>query len=176
RDIMRDNMLVNVSGLAGHAMPIDLNIEHLIGELKVLLQAKGLQSTWDCLGNISAAVDVLKKLKKQVASTMKMAYQGTTHKDPRTDHLVQRVAKKIREERLHLYMEDRPGNAKAKAVPNVLLVGEAKLKSSSLSTFNRKIRAMVEGRQYDEESDSLPQIALTLDLGDSDDPSDVVVE
>ena len=28
-------MLVNVSGLAGHAMPIDLNIEHLIGELKV---------------------------------------------------------------------------------------------------------------------------------------------
>ena len=32
---MRNNMLVNVSGLAGHAMPIDLNIEHLIGELKV---------------------------------------------------------------------------------------------------------------------------------------------
>ena len=32
---MRDNMLVNVSGLEGHAMPIDLNIEHLIGELKV---------------------------------------------------------------------------------------------------------------------------------------------
>ena len=33
---MRDNMLVNVSGLEGHAMPIDLNIEHLIGELKVV--------------------------------------------------------------------------------------------------------------------------------------------
>jgi len=33
---MRDNMLVNVSGLEGHSMPIDLNIEHLIGELKVL--------------------------------------------------------------------------------------------------------------------------------------------
>lgn len=32
---MRDNMLVNVSGLMGHAMPVDLNIEHLIGELKV---------------------------------------------------------------------------------------------------------------------------------------------
>lgn len=28
-------MLVNVSGLEGHAMPIDTNIEHLIGELKV---------------------------------------------------------------------------------------------------------------------------------------------
>lgn len=34
---MQDNMLVNVSGLKGHSMPIDLNIEHLIGELKVYL-------------------------------------------------------------------------------------------------------------------------------------------
>lgn len=32
---MRDNMLVNVSGLPGHFMPVDLNIEHLIGYLKV---------------------------------------------------------------------------------------------------------------------------------------------
>ena len=32
---MRDNMLVNVSGLSGHFMPVDLNIEHLIGYLKV---------------------------------------------------------------------------------------------------------------------------------------------
>ena len=28
-------MLVNPSGLEGHAMPMDLNIEHLIGNLKV---------------------------------------------------------------------------------------------------------------------------------------------
>ncbi len=107
---------------------------------------------------------------------MKTAYQGTTHKDPRTDHLVRRVAKKVHKERLHLYTEDRRGNLKAKAVPNVLSVGEAKLKSSSLNTFNRKIRAMVEGWQYDEESDSLPQIALTLNPGDCDDPSEVVPE
>ena len=30
-DIMCDNMLVNVLGLPGHFMPVDLNIEHLIG-------------------------------------------------------------------------------------------------------------------------------------------------
>ena len=35
RNIIRDNMLVNPSGLDGHAMPMDLNIEHLIGDLKV---------------------------------------------------------------------------------------------------------------------------------------------
>jgi hypothetical protein len=33
---MRDNALVNFSGLEGHSMPIDLNIEHLIKFLKVL--------------------------------------------------------------------------------------------------------------------------------------------
>jgi Family of unknown function (DUF6589) len=32
---MRDNMIVNVSGLSGHFMAVDLNIEHLIGYLKV---------------------------------------------------------------------------------------------------------------------------------------------
>jgi len=35
RNIIHDNMLVNPSGLDGHAMPMDLNIEHLIGDLKV---------------------------------------------------------------------------------------------------------------------------------------------
>jgi len=35
RNIMRDNMLVNVSGIPGHAMGMDLNIEHLIRYLKV---------------------------------------------------------------------------------------------------------------------------------------------
>ena|ERR1700690_2606014 len=34
---MRDNMIVNLSGLDGHAMAIDLNIEHNIGYLKVRL-------------------------------------------------------------------------------------------------------------------------------------------
>lgn len=32
---MRDIMLVNPSGLDGHSMAIDMNIEHLIGFLKV---------------------------------------------------------------------------------------------------------------------------------------------
>jgi hypothetical protein len=34
-DIMRDNAIINLTGLEGDCMPIDLNIEHLIGELKV---------------------------------------------------------------------------------------------------------------------------------------------
>jgi hypothetical protein len=94
---------------------------------------------------------------------MKMAYQGTTHKDPKTDHLVWHVAKKVREEQLHIYKEDRLDSAKAKAVLDILAVGEVKLMSLSLNTFNRKFCAMVEGREYNEELDSLPQMALTVD-------------
>ncbi|KAH8993555.1 hypothetical protein EDB86DRAFT_2805407, partial [Lactarius hatsudake] len=94
RDIMHDNMLVNVSGLTGHVMPIDLNIEHLIGELKKLSQAKGLNLTWDHLGNILATVDIIKKLKKCASVAMKTAYQGAIHMDPKTDHLVWYIAKK----------------------------------------------------------------------------------
>ena len=31
---MRDNMIVNISGLDGHSMAIDINMEHLIGQMK----------------------------------------------------------------------------------------------------------------------------------------------
>ena len=70
---MRDNMIVNVSGLPGHFMAVDLNIKHLIGYLKVrehcydntincdkhfqmFFVAKSLRSSWDRLGDISGAV------------------------------------------------------------------------------------------------------------------------
>lgn len=32
---MRDNMIINISGLSGHFMAVDLNIKHIIGYLKV---------------------------------------------------------------------------------------------------------------------------------------------
>lgn len=36
-EIMRDNALINLTGLEGHCMPVDLNIEHHIKFLKVCL-------------------------------------------------------------------------------------------------------------------------------------------
>jgi hypothetical protein len=39
---MRDNMLINPSGLEGHAMEIDKNIEHLIDDLKVCNECQRL--------------------------------------------------------------------------------------------------------------------------------------
>jgi hypothetical protein len=85
---MHDNMLVNVSGLPGHAMGMDLNIEHIIQYLKVqfghsfklychLLTEnaclyrhclpQGIYANWERLGNISAAVNYLQLIKTKVA-------------------------------------------------------------------------------------------------------------
>src|ERR1700677_3885046 len=41
-NIMRDNMLINPSGIPGRAMGIDLNIEHLIRYLKVICRLMSL--------------------------------------------------------------------------------------------------------------------------------------
>ncbi len=50
---MHDIMLVNLSGLPGHFMPIDMNIEHLIGYLKVCdCRASNIILIHVLLGNI----------------------------------------------------------------------------------------------------------------------------
>lgn len=102
---------------------------------------------------------------------MSTAYRGTTHTNPDTSHLVWRVADKVRDEELQIFKRNRRGNAKAVAVHDILSLGEKKLKSSSLATFNRKVTALVERRLYDpepsEDTDTLPALALGQPL-DSD--------
>ncbi len=43
---MHDNMTVNVSGIPGYSMGIDMNIEHLICELKVNILNSYLFTNW----------------------------------------------------------------------------------------------------------------------------------
>lgn len=136
-----------------------------------LLTAKGLESTWDQLGDISAAIDYLNKIKKKVSSALSSSYQRSTHTAPDTSHLVWRVADKIRDEELQEFRENRVGNSKVKAVVDVLGNGEAKLKSSSLASFNKKISAMVKGHVYDDEQDAIPQTQLSI--GGSDETEDM---
>jgi hypothetical protein len=136
-----------------------------------LLTAKGLESTWDRLGDISAAIDYLNKIKKKVPSALSSSYQRCTHTTPDTSHLVWRVADKLRDEELQVFREKRVGNSKVKAVVDILATGEAKLKSSSLTSFNKKISAMVKGHVYDDEQDAIPQTQLSI--GGSDETGDI---
>ncbi|KAF8837838.1 hypothetical protein BDN67DRAFT_1026024 [Paxillus ammoniavirescens] len=138
-NIMRDNMLVNPTGLEGHFMPIDLNIEHLIIFLKRFFAVRGVYASWDRLGDISAAVDLLQHVRKQVGRALGIAYHGITHTTPDNSASISKVAHKVNDLALHRFTLDRDGNSSIKPVINTLASGEQKLKSSTLATFNKKV-------------------------------------
>ncbi|KAG1847983.1 hypothetical protein C8R48DRAFT_615185, partial [Suillus tomentosus] len=162
RDIMRDNALVNFSGLEGHSMPIDLNIEHLIKFLKQFFAAKGIYSTWDRLGDISATVSLLQDVKKQVGRALGIAYSGLTHASPDSSASVWKVANKINELMLHQFNSERTDNDVVRPVTDTLITGEKKMKASTLATFNRKVHNMLAGEHFEQEEDEIPRPSFDL--------------
>ncbi|KAF8237217.1 hypothetical protein L208DRAFT_1249029 [Tricholoma matsutake] len=118
-NIMHDTMVINVSDLPGHAMGIDLNLKHLIEYLKALFAAKGIYSNWDCLGNISAAINHIQKGKIQVAQSMCTSYQRSMHKNVDTSKLVWHIVDKACDLQLLKIVPDCEGQSSAKAVPDL---------------------------------------------------------
>jgi hypothetical protein len=81
---------------------------------------------------------------------------------------VWKVANDIQVLTLGKHQPNRRGNDKQKMVPNLIDVGERKLLSSSLETFNRKLAGMKAGN-LDEvagitEEDEIPSIQLKVEL------------
>jgi hypothetical protein len=130
--------------------------------------AKGLRSSWDKLGDISAVVLQLQNVKKQVTKALGASYEGKTHTTPDTSTLVWKVANEVRELALSKYQPGRKGNDKQRLVTNLIDVGERKLLSSSLETFNKKLACMKAGH-VDEmagmiEEDEIPSMQLTVEF------------
>ncbi|KIM80400.1 hypothetical protein PILCRDRAFT_822535, partial [Piloderma croceum F 1598] len=179
-DIMRDNMIVNISGLVGHCMPIDLNIEHIIGYLKVdqltsncigltylsqfLFSTKGLYSTWERLGNISAIIEFLQNIKKQMGASLGAPYTSRSHETPNTLDAVWKVTNKVKDLQLNKFKLDREGNNSAKLTANVLALGEQRLKSSTLANFNKKVQRLYDGYAVVAEVDEIPEMGISVDL------------
>ncbi|KAH8978067.1 hypothetical protein EDB86DRAFT_2750108, partial [Lactarius hatsudake] len=152
-DIIRDNMLVNPSGLPGHAMGIDMNIEHLIRYLKTLFAAKGIYSNWDRLGNIAAGINYLQLVKKQVTKSLKSGYRGSTHTDVDTSALIWRIANKASELELQCTIPGRGSNSTVRPVVDILTAGYRKFQTSSLATFNKKVADMRQGKPLTSQSE-----------------------
>lgn len=91
---------------------------------------------------------------------MSTAYRSTGHTTPDTSHLVWRVADKVCNKCLQVFQAKRQGNATSKKVIDTLALGEAKLKSSSLATFNKRFCEMRDGRTFADKIDILPELAL----------------
>ncbi|KAJ6536232.1 hypothetical protein B0H19DRAFT_383293 [Mycena capillaripes] len=153
-------MIFNLSGGPGKGQGVDMNIEHNIGKIKELFAAKGVYGGWDRLANISAAIDVLDSIKTSIAASLGASYNGTGHKDVDTSDLVWRVARKACELNLNIPQVGREG----KATPDLLVVGEAFLKSSTLATFNKKRRELFNGiiSTSEEDVDDIPAMDIVL--------------
>lgn len=102
-----------------------------------------MTSTWDRLGNISAAIIHLQKIKKKVAAALETAYRNTGHTTPDTSDMPKRVAGKVASEGLQDFEDGRINNDRRKPTKNILMTGEAQIKSSTLATFNKKLVAPV---------------------------------
>ncbi|KAJ7936329.1 hypothetical protein B0H13DRAFT_1589599, partial [Mycena leptocephala] len=76
---------------------VDANMEHNIGRVKELFAAKGMYGSWDRLADISAAIDVIGRVKNNIAMSLDASCNGTSHKTPDTSNLVWRIARKARE-------------------------------------------------------------------------------
>jgi hypothetical protein len=84
--------------------------------------------------------------------------------------LVWKIAKDVRELVLSEYQPGRKGNDKQKLVTNLIDVGERKLLSSSLETFNKKLACMKTGNADEMagmiEADEIPGMQLTVEFDD----------
>lgn len=123
--------------------------------MQKLLTVKGLETTWDELGDISAAIEYFRRIKKKFASEISTAYQGTLHTTPITQSLSWKVANKARDEGLQLRRLDRPGHAKAKKTTDVIRKGRGLILSSTIPTFRKKINGSRLGIITEEELDTV---------------------
>ncbi|KII83168.1 hypothetical protein PLICRDRAFT_119739, partial [Plicaturopsis crispa FD-325 SS-3] len=170
-NVMRDMMLVNVSGIDGHAMPIDINMEHKIGNVKELLVAKGLTNTWDRLGDIGATINLLSTIKKKIQTSLGTRYRGISHTTPDTSDLVWKVANHCQDHGLQEFRPGREHNALQKCIPDILAVGTQKLLSSTLGTFNKQRKSLVTGIVVEDteiELDEGPELGITFSMLDVD--------
>ncbi|KAJ7495741.1 hypothetical protein B0H11DRAFT_1716612, partial [Mycena galericulata] len=136
-ELVRDNMIFNMTGVSNRGEGVDANMEHNIGRVKELFAAKGMYGNWDRLADISAAIDVIDSVKRSVAMSLDASYQGTGHKTPDASNLVWRIAHKAKELKLNEYDPTRDINRVVKASVDILSAGKAVLKSASLATFNK---------------------------------------
>ncbi|KAF8551153.1 hypothetical protein OG21DRAFT_1513121 [Imleria badia] len=167
-DVMRDNMLVNPTGLEGHFMAVDLNTEHLVRFLKRFF-AEGVCASGGRLGDASTVVD-FQHIRTQDGNSPGISYDGPTRPTPDTDSPMQKISHKVNELAMHVVTPGRNTNTTVKPVVDALAAGERKLKSSALATFNRKVERLFAGKWGVEvDEDEIPPVSFdfTVDM-DSD--------
>ena len=76
---------------------------------QLFFAAKGVYASWDHLGDISATVDLLQSVHKQVGHALEIAYHGITHTMPDMSAAINKIAYKVGELELHVSNANRLG-------------------------------------------------------------------
>ena len=134
-----------------HIIEAGIYLRHIIKEL---FAAKGIYANWDQLGNISACVNHLQTIKRQVSKSVKASYQGLTHSDADTSTLVWRIANKACELKLQIELTER-NVLQIKPITDLRNIGRQKFESASLATFNKKIQDLKAGNAGEGEADDI---------------------
>ena len=145
-----------------------------------MFASKGVHASWDRLGDISAASNVLRTTKKHLGRELKTIYHGWSHKQPDLSKSVWKVSRMATEiGLLDSSSSDDSIDSKYRIV-DVVEAGEKTLKSSTLESFNKKARHLAAGiltTDNDENIEDLPAYngAFTDDEEDTElvFPSDV---
>jgi hypothetical protein len=130
--------------------------------IKYLFSAKGMYASWDRLGDISAALNNLQDIKKQIGAFLETSYRGSKHTSPDTSDIVHKVAGKLEELDLHQFQPGQIGDS-TKQVVDTLASGMKKIKSATLVTFNKKVHGMNMGEWIEDKPDELPSVEMSIE-------------
>ena len=134
--------------------------------------ANGVHAQWDRLGHIASSINDLMRVKKHLNKQFGLSYKSIDHKDADTTELVLKALQHVADARLLEVDERRVDNDSAKLTKDLFVVGDTKIASSSLSTFNKKMRAFIEGTGTGivDEADEMaqPQFSATIEPTDVD--------
>lgn len=118
------------------------------------------------MANVSGAIRHIQNVKKQVARSMDLSYSAS-HTKPDLAPPVWKIADIIRTKMLQKLMPDRDENIACKLMKDLRAIGYKILESSTLATFNKKMRIFIAGNMFEAEEDELPR----ADFGETVDPS-----
>lgn len=188
RDVMRDSMIVNLSGRDGHGIGRDMNIEHANNIQKVgfitvdmsryidqavsLFQqhlfSKGMHASFETLGELSPCMPVHSALRRNFADFIG-AWQGTHHTNPDVSGHIRTIMDKMREEELLKINLDRKADSRTR---DIQARGQFILMNRGIKRFSEQYTALVQhGEEFEDEVDEVPQIGLVTDVdGDETDP------
>jgi hypothetical protein len=106
------------------------------------------------LGNVSACVNHLQSIKKQVCKSVKAGYQGSNHSDVDTSSLAWRVANRARDFKFQFENTNRD-MLQMKFNADLRSTGRQKFESASLTTFNKKVQDLKAGNTGEGEMDEI---------------------